>query len=487
MEQCARRLVGSERRSHLEITPIGVILIVVGVFFFFARPDHLYWSAIFFVPFSSTAVVNVGGNGGYSGLQAWMFFGALWIASQAIDVVRSKHAWCKHKMRASVRRLVLFLFVALCSLVMPLWIDGRLSIYFQSPISNDAHPLVFSVQHVTQFLYLLFGVIFAIFVGVKNSRLNQFLKTLRIILFSSIFVSGWGLLQWFCYLRGLDYPAFLLNTNKNETAMGFSSELTDLGIPRISSVATEPSILAQYLLVALVLIAFVLLSRQVVISKIWDRIALGLTLVALLLTTSSAAYFGVAVLIPVLLFAFVRLGRLRPLHVVMFSVALAISCAVIYSRTSFVQDLADATIFSKADSFSALERINSVILAAGYFWQYPILGVGWGSVTSHDLVFKLLADTGIAGVLAFGLFLKSLGSGLWKPALGSRTPVDVPPSGYWASCMFVATLILILTCAVSEFTYVFGTLWLVFGMSLAALGQQVGYENPRVAMQQAQA
>lgn len=459
----------------MEITPIGVFLIVVGgALLLSSRADLLYWLAVFFVPFSSTAIVNVGSNGAYSGLQAWMFFGTLWIVSQTVSGVRLKNSSYRQQMRASTRKLIVFLLVAFCSLIMPLWIDGRLSIYFQSPLSNDAHPLVFSFQHVTQFLYLVFGVLFAIFVGLKNSHFVEFKKTLRVLLLSAIFVNCWGILQWFCYERGFDYPAFLFNTNKNEAAMGFSSEFSDLGISRISSVATEPSILAQYLLVVLVLVAFAVLGQQVILNKLLDRFALGLTLMVLLLTTSSTAYVGLAVLVPVFLFAFIRLGRMRPLRAALSLAALVICCLVVYARTSVVQDLADAVIFSKADSYSGLERLNSVILAAGYFVQYPILGVGWGSVTSHDLVFKLLADTGIAGLFAFCWFLKSLASGLWNSSSGMRMGPQEAPSSYWASCLLVAIFVLILTCAVSEFTYVFGPLWLVFGMSFATISKSAG-------------
>ena len=469
----------------MEITPIGVFLIVAGgALLLSSRADLLYWLAVFFVPFSSTAIVNVGSNGAYSGLQAWMFFGTLWIVSQTVSGVRLKNSSYRQQMRASTRKLIIFLLVAFCSLIMPLWIDGRLSIYFQSPLSNDAHPLVFSFQHVTQFLYLVFGVLFAIFVGLKNSHFVQFRKTLRVLLLSAMFVNCWGILQWFCYERGFDYPAFLFNTNKNEAAMGFSSEFSDLGIPRISSVATEPSILAQYLLVILVLVTFAVLDQRVILSKLLDRFALGLTLMVLLLTTSSTAYVGLAVLVPVFLFAFIRLGKVRPLQAALCLTALVSCCLFVYARTSFIQDLADTVIFSKADSYSGLERLNSVILAAGYFLRYPILGVGWGSVTSHDLVFKLLADTGAAGLLAFGWFLKSLGSGLWNSSSGMRMDAQGDRSGYWASCLLVANVVFILTCAVSEFTYVFGPLWLVFGMSLAALGQNVEGSASPVAVRQ---
>jgi hypothetical protein len=450
----------------MELTPIGIALFFLGALFFVVRPGLLYWCAIFFLPFSATAVLNVGSGDSFSGLQAWMFFGTLWLASDLSAMVRTKGHWYKQKMRASVRRLVVFLLVALISLIMPLWIDGRLWIVSGTLTSSEARPLYFRLQHVTQFLYLAYGVLFAIFVGVKNLNLVQFKKTIRIFLISSAFVCSWGFLEWFCHEVGVSYPAYLLNTNKNEAALGYLAQYTDSNIIRITSVATEPSMLAQYLLIVLVFALFAVLGRQVVITVVWDRIVLLLTLLTLLMTTSSTAYLGLVLLIPIFLGSLWALGRLRRWHLVSATVLL-VGCVVVVARSTVAQEIADTAILSKADSYSALERINSVVQAEGYFLRYPVLGVGWGTVTSHDLVFKLLADVGIVGLIAFALFLKSLGSGLWKSVAGLRRRAVIPERSYWAACMLVATLILVLTSAFTEFTYVFGHLWFVFGMGLA--------------------
>jgi len=136
----------------MQITPIGAVLILLGALFFFAKPGLLYWCAIFFVPFSSTAVVNVGSEGSFSGLQAWMFFGTLWLAREAGGVIRTRNCWYRGQMRGSVRKLLVFSLVALISLVMPLWIDGRLSIQSAAYSSADARPLFFSAQHVRRVL-----------------------------------------------------------------------------------------------------------------------------------------------------------------------------------------------------------------------------------------------------------------------------------------------------------------------------------------------
>src|ERR1017187_7069674 len=102
------------------------------------------------------------------------------------------------------------------------------------------------------------------------------------------------MLQWFCYWAGFNYPDFIFNTSLTASALGYKEALEDLGITRVSSVATEPSIFAQFSLIALVFAIFAVASGRAVISKFWDRAVLFVTLVVLLMTTSTTAYVGLA-------------------------------------------------------------------------------------------------------------------------------------------------------------------------------------------------
>src|SRR5580700_8312577 len=70
------------RGEVLEITPIGWVLIPLGVIFYFFAPDRLYPWMVFFLPFSATAVVNIGSGDAASGVQAPIFLGALWMARE---------------------------------------------------------------------------------------------------------------------------------------------------------------------------------------------------------------------------------------------------------------------------------------------------------------------------------------------------------------------------------------------------------------------
>jgi hypothetical protein len=104
----------------------------------------------------------------------------------------------------------------------------------------------------------------------------------------------------------------------------------------------------------------------------------------------------------------------------------------------------------------------TISLAFGYFQRYPILGIGWGSATSHDLIVKLLSNVGIVGTILFFGAMFSIVRSNWQKISSRNSPVDLSREVWLMSLVcFVLTSILI------EFPLVFGNFWLVVGMSMA--------------------
>jgi O-antigen ligase len=449
----------------MQLTPIAAILIPVGIFLFFFSPSSLYWCMVFSLPFSATAVANLGFMGASSGVQATIVFGSLWMLAEGRKTLRQSDLWHSEPMKVSVRQLKVFFLVVALSLLMPLWINGRLTVDCPDLLCNDSAPLTFSMRHITQTIYLAYGLMIMVLIAARNSDIRHFRKSIRVFLVSAIFTSFWGMLQWYCYYAGISYPSFVFNTSKTESALGYLEELGDLGITRISSVATEPSMLAQFALIALVFAVFAVFNQRVVISKLWDRIACAVLILILVLTTSSTAYLGLAILLPVSLLGLWYLGRLgvKPLAA-MGSVLVLLY--VLYTRSQLVQAVAAQMIFSKVEDYSGIGRINSVLLALNYFRAYPLLGIGWGSATSYDLVVKLLSNTGILGFAAFAIFIGAVFSRLWK-SMKPRTPQKISERTYWACCLLVASFMLVVTNELTGFAFVYGHLWFIFGMALS--------------------
>jgi O-antigen ligase len=449
----------------LNITPIGWILIPLGLASYWWAPERLYVLMIFSLPFSATAVVNIGGSDASSGVQASIFFGALWIMRELPKFRHSSGSPLRENLRAPTHQLKMFAAVVLLSLIMPLWINGR--VYIEDPefANPNSGPLQFTSKQITQTLYLFYGLLLSLLIAFRNSEVAEFVRSIRIFVISAIFVSAWGFFQFSCYLLGFTYPAYIFNTSATESAMGYLQELEDIGLKRISSVATEPSIFAACMLLALVFALFALVRKQPLISKMWDRFAVAIIVGALLISTSTIAYVGLAAVFVGYLLGLVRLKVLRPKYVVML-LSFAALLGLVYVWSSSAQDLMSSMIVGKSESYSGIGRLYSIVLAAGYFLQYPILGLGWGSVTSHDLVFKLLSNTGILGFLTFSLFLVSLLRRLWRT---TRTVNSDNPEGAWrAVCSLIAFLILMFSNLTTDFVFVYGHLWFVLGLAMSA-------------------
>jgi len=447
----------------VEMTPIGWILLPLAITCYWLAPQALFPLAVFFLPFSATAVVNVGAADSASGVQASMLFGALWVLRELPTLGRLSSSQYK-RLQTPIRQLGLFVVVVLLSWLVPLWINGHLVIESAELGDSGSAPLGFTARNVTQTLYLVYGILFTICVALRISYCREFVRSIRIFMVSAIFVSLWGFLQFICGLLNLEYPAFIFNTSKTESALGYTQELRDVGLKRISSVATEPSMFAQCMLIAAILALFMVISPRPLFSKSWDRVALVIVLGALLISTSTTAYLGLAgifILYPSALF---YLKILRAKHLVSIFVFAAI-LGIVYTVISPAQGIVQSMIVEKGESYSVLSRVYSVLLARDYFVQYPVLGLGWGSVTSHDLVFKLLSNTGIVGLFVFSLFVVTALVRLWRSARSG----ELGDSGnvFWSICILTSLLTIIVASAAGEFAFTYGHVWFVFGLAIS--------------------
>ena len=191
-----------------------------------------------------------------------------------------------------------------------------------------------------------------------------------------------------------------------------------------------------------------------------------LFIVVLVLSTSSTAYLGLVILALTYVLYSVRTGSFsKTKAILVFALIGTLATAVItvaFISVPLVSQLLNAVLLSKASSGSGLERAMTVSLAFGYFQQYPILGIGWGSATSHDLIVKLLSNVGIVGTILFFGVMFSIVRSNWKKISSRNSPLDLSREVWLMSLVcFLVTSILI------EFPLVFGNFWLIIGMSMA--------------------
>ncbi|WP_263351554.1 O-antigen ligase family protein [Acidicapsa acidisoli] len=465
------------------MTPLGYILLPVGFAGLLLSAKWLYRLFVFWTLFSASSAINLGDSDSGSALQVWMVFAFLWLLRLLLERLSTLSFAIDRRVLRLCLWLIGFLAVAGISLVMPAYINGRLTI--SSPIlgENTETPLYLSSHNVTQLLYLVFGGLVAICVAHVNLRDEDRHETEKVIMISAIFISIWGLFQFFCNVTGMPYPDFIFNNSGSASGKGFLQTL-DNGISRVSSTAVEPSVLAQSLITLLPLTLPAWLRNGSVFSVPIDRLASLLFLLLLLLSTSSTAYVGVfifgALLVPLLVRTRAISKGKAILLIVIGALATTGLLAAAVLSVPIVGEMVNSAILSKSTSGSGIERAMTIALAYGYFVQYPILGIGWGSATSHDLIIKLLSNVGILGTLAFLGAMFSVIRADWRALDSLRIPSSLSRSAWFLSlAVFLATSILI------EFPLVFGNFWLVVGMAIAVSWKSDGAQERKHGLESA--
>lgn len=460
----------------MEITPIGWILLPASIYFIVFKPRFIYIAMIFFIPFSATAVVNIkiGSGLGDFGLLAYHFFGILFILKSVPEIIINKRSI----VAPPFVYLAIFTVIVMLSLIMPFIIDGRISTY--SYTLNQFIPHVFRAHNISQIIYLLFGVVISLLIVIANDTPERITKSFKTYIASGIFISIWGWVQLLCYRLNITYPDYLFNTSKSFSARNFGGILEELDIKRISSVAVEPSIFAQVLLTIIPLLLFMILMDRKIFSPFLDRASLAVMSLILLLSTSAVATigFGVMLLLFLLFLSFIRALTFQKIRVLLI---LFIGMIILYGLRHSGMAYLNTYVVSKLSTGSGIERVSMFKQAWQHFADYPILGIGWRSADSSDLIVGLLANVGIIGFSAFAVYIIHIVKRLLE-MVGWRNQHDVSPQPIiiiWAGGLIISLSMLLFANSITGFAYVFGHLWFILGMAMAvpAYYKQIGLHS----------
>src|ERR1017187_5359065 len=308
----------------MTVTPIGWVLLVVGLLLMVARPRWLYIATVFALPFTATGVINVGSGEDASAVQVSMYLGLLLIARHAAGLLRKGRLPFPRGERTSLIWLGLFIATTAASLIMPIWLGGHVLI--PSPYLNHpgSQPLHLSGHNITGVLYMIYGYLFAYVVAVLKRDSQMLRLSLKSFMGGAVFAALWAIVELVCKVSGIPYPAVIFNTGTAGSTMGYKQFLAD-NVFRLSSVAAEPGIFAQTLLVALSLYLPFIFGKRTLFGKVLDRWMYALLFAVLCLTTSSTAYIGLLFLTFTMfvLFAARRLLRLRHLIAALIGLAFA--------------------------------------------------------------------------------------------------------------------------------------------------------------------
>lgn len=443
------------------MTPIGWVFLIVGPVLAVSRRRWLYAVTVFFLPFTATGVANIGTGEDASAVQISMYLGTFLIARFVFDWIRTAKVLWPRSERTALGWLAAFLVSTAVSLVMPVILNGAEQIPSKTLLDLSTTPLELTAHNVTGVLYILFGFLFAYCVAVFSRRRANMLLSIRSFMAGSIFAALWAVIEFICKFTGVTYPAAVFNTGTAASTLGYR-QILGSGVFRLSSVAVEPSIFAQTLLIALCLyIPFMSRSRCLFGRRI-DRAWIALLLVVLLCTTSSTAYLGILVLVAATTVSVPSKMRLRFLVAGTFTGLIAVAG---YFTIPVFQSVFSAVLLNKNGSASALERLMTIQNSWEMFLRHPILGVGWESIASHDLVVHILANAGMVGFVCFAgamfVILQRLHRSVRSKQLQSCQDIQVD------SGIYLALVVTLVTSAVSGFLNVFGFFWFICGLGIA--------------------
>ena len=451
----------------MQITLIGWLLIPMGMILALLFPRQLFFATIFSALFSATAIINIGSGESASGVQVYLYFSSLLVARTAFDGLMHLQV----KVSRSIRRPLMYLFgfvlVCFVSIGMPLWIDGRLAIMSAVLLDMTTTPLRFTSANLTGIAYLLLGACSAAVIAQRTVNPDDFRRSVKVYTWSGLFVSFWGMVQLACHALHIPYPALIFNSSATPSAQGFDSLLGDSGLQRISSVAVEPSLFAASLLTIIPFSLMMFLGEGSIVSRRVDRWIFALMFLSLLSSTSSTAYVGLGVLVVVAMRYLKKYRGIRLRYLVLLGSGVFLVGAG-YVLVAPFRDLLGSALFNKSEGYSALERAKSIVYAFSYFREYPILGIGWSSATSHDTVVKLLSNCGVVGLASFVMFVGSILAPLRK-RVAAVQPLEGAKVFDSPALLLLINLLVLLSVAVMDgFPYVFGHFWVVLGFAMSA-------------------
>ena len=251
----------------MELTVAGALflpLVVIALM----RETHVLALLAFFLGFSAFAVVNI--PAATFGVQPYHVLGGAAICMALRTLLLSTYS--QPRIGPAQPFFWAYFFVAAI-------IFSMLLLAFEKAIP---------ARILAQSVLLIFGVCVAasIFVLVRDKE--SLTGTIRWYLRGGLFVAMWGMLQWACSMFGIEYPSWIFN-NSMSSAADLFDQVAIAGLPRISSVAIEPSYLGRYLgTIAAIMLVLDQNGPARILQAGWIKLTvIGLVLV---LSTSSTAY-----------------------------------------------------------------------------------------------------------------------------------------------------------------------------------------------------
>lgn len=320
-------------------------------------------------------------------------------------------------------------------------------------------------------IYLAFIAAYFLIINLVHSK-KQLSNLLTAFVFSGLLVCLYGIAQ---YVFGWD------------TAQAWMDEemFSDIKM-RIYSTLGNPNVLGEYILLVLPVAVGLLWTRKGLLQKLFYGASAGIMLLALILTFSRGCWLGL--MLAAAVFVTFAAGKLWGLGLVALPLLPAILPESIINRFTSIGDLKDSStsyrVYIWMGTLAMIRDfwVSGIGMGAEAFTEvYPFYSYnGIVAPHSHNLFLQILVESGIGGILIFGLillfFLKrmmtgyQLGGGKGAPLSTMITAISAGICGFLAQGMFDNCF----------YNYrVMLVFWCVMGMAMACV-----YVARRIAQQE---
>lgn len=333
------------------------------------------------------------------------------------------------------------LFLVVCALSIPLAL-----IYTDAVVlvpDGDYRNVAFSVQQLTQLGYLTIAVASCY---ICNRLLHDGIVTAKGI-FSALTVAYVAV----CLLALLQLviPASIVN----ETYRNIPDVYYEFDGARVSSTFKEPSAMALFI-APLFAVYLLRLIRSYSFGNL-SLVCLGAIVVAL----NQASSFAVGMCFALFCYAFIAFAKadVRQAidHKTLLGVVFSIMAVFLIASTGPFQDVVSQLVAKFAgEGVSGSARTYALQYHLQVFLEHPVMGIGFGTVRSFDLLSTWLAELGVVGFSLFAFPVCALLGRLVR--LGKTQPMS------YEMAVYIAVYLGILFVSVSEPYYPFG--WIAIGL-----------------------
>jgi len=396
----------------MSVELVGVIAFALGLTGLFVGPSFLVYVFLGSTLLGAAAALILDSLGGATIQPAHLLLGFLTVRLLVSPETRTGALRAIAFGRPGFWFLVTTLYATISAYAMPRLFMGQTMAFAVRALDtgNFVAPLAPTTSNLTQSVYLIGDcVCFLMLAGFGSSEAGR--KCLgRAALVCVILNLVFAVLDLGTYATG---TTELLSFIRNST-YSLMSDSEIAGFKRIVGSFVEASSFGYWTL------GYCAFATSLWLNGVMPRLTLPLSvlsLVALLFSTSTTAYVGLAVYLSAQFVLIAYNAMVRPVspQMIVFAVALpfAISLMVILiclneASYAYVTDLLDTLVFNKMSTGSGIERSSWNHQAIQNFLDTYGFGAGNGSVRASSFPVAVIASLGLIGGVTYALFLLAI-------------------------------------------------------------------------------